>query len=105
MEFFLMANPKGGPTNIFDLMVPFLLVFFIMGLFVWLPGRKEQKAREAMLKGLRKGDEIITHGGIMGKVTKIKGDYVEIKVDESNNTKITFLRSAVMRVNPKKAKG
>ena len=95
MYFLLMGggNAQGNPIEFF---IPFLVVFFIMWLLVMRPMRKEKKQREEMLKNLKKGDRVVTNGGIIGKITKIKEDRVELKVDESNNTKITFLRSAVI---------
>ena len=101
--FFLM-QPPGGQSNIWDILTPFIIVFFIMWLLVIRPQRKEQKKREEMLLTLKKGDRVITNAGIIGKVVKIKEEKVEIKVDESNDTKITFLRSAILNVMEEKEK-
>lgn len=98
MDLLLMATPEGGQPNLLDFLTPFFIVFFIMWLLVIRPQRKEQKNRQLMLDNLKKGDRVITTGGIVGTVMKIKEDKVELKVNESANTKITFLRSAVARV-------
>jgi len=95
--FFLMQTAQGG-QSIWDILAPFIIVFFIMWLLVIRPQRKEQKQRDEMLKALKKGDKVVTSSGIIGKVFKIKDDRVDIKVDESNDTKITFLRSAIVNV-------
>jgi preprotein translocase subunit YajC len=75
-----------------------------MWLFLIRPQRKEQKRREQMMHNLKKGDLILTSGGIVGKVVKFKEDRVEVKVDESHDTKVTFLRSAIVSVLTKEEK-
>jgi preprotein translocase subunit YajC len=61
-------------------------------------GGKEEKARQALLKQLKRGDRIQTIGGIQGAVVRAEEARVEVKVDESSNTKIWFARSAIARV-------
>lgn len=100
--FFLMQPPNGGQSNIWDILAPFIIVFFIMWLLVIRPQRKEQKKREDMLKALKKGDRVVTNAGIIGKVVRIREEKVEIKVDESSDIKITFLRSAILNVMEEK---
>lgn len=97
-----MTSQGNQPGGWIDLLVPFVFIFFVMWLFVFRPHRREQKMRQEMLDTLKIGDDIITTAGILGKVSKIKGDQVQIKVDESSNAKITFLRSAIMTVKRSK---
>jgi preprotein translocase subunit YajC len=75
----------------------------IMIVLVWavlfiLPKRRQEKSRSSMLGNMKRGDEIQTIGGIIGKVVEAKEDRVLVKVDESSNTKMWFLRSAISRV-------
>jgi len=75
----------------------------IMIVLVWavlfiLPKRRQDKSRKNMLETMKRGDEIQTIGGIIGKVVEAKEDRVLVKVDESSNTKMWFLRSAISRV-------
>jgi preprotein translocase subunit YajC len=75
----------------------------IMVVIVWavlfiLPKRRQDKSRQSMLNTMKRGDEIQTIGGIIGKVVEAKEDRVLVKVDESSNTKMWFLRSAISRV-------
>ncbi len=70
-------------------------VFMLMGKG---KGGKEEKARQALLKQLKRGDRIQTIGGIQGAVVRAEEARVEVKVDESSNTKIWFARSAIARV-------
>jgi len=94
-----MGSPaQGGQPSLWDLIVPFLVVVAIMWLLVILPQRREQKRRDLMLKALKKGDQVITSSGIIGKVVRLKNDQVELKIDESTNTKIMILRSAIISV-------
>ncbi len=79
-----------------------MILFAMMGaVFYFLmirPQGKEKKKRAAMLSAVKKNDRVATIGGILGTVTSVKDDEITLKVDESNNTKITFARSAIQRV-------
>jgi len=87
-------------TRIFNssplmLMIPVLLLF----LFVSMRNkRKQEKAQQQKLSSIKRGDRIQTIGGIIGNVVQTDEARVLVKVDESNNTKIWFARSAVGRV-------
>jgi preprotein translocase subunit YajC len=81
----------------------------IMIVLVWavlfiLPKRRQDKSRQNMLTNMKRGDEIQTIGGIIGKVVEAKEDRVLVKVDESSNTKMWFLRSAISRVTVEDSK-
>jgi preprotein translocase subunit YajC len=77
---------------------PLLLLGILFYFLVFGTKRKEAKKREDMLGQLKKGDEVVTIGGQVGKVIEVRSDRVQLKVDESSNTKIWFLRSAIHRV-------
>jgi preprotein translocase subunit YajC len=75
----------------------------ILGLIVlmWLMSRfknTKDKTRLDMLKQLKRGDRIQTIGGILGTVLRTEENRVEVKVDEANNTKVWFTRSAIHQV-------
>ena len=75
----------------------------ILGLVVlmWLMSRfknTKDKTRLDMLKQLKRGDRIQTIGGILGTVLRTEENRVEVKVDEANNTKVWFTRSAIHQV-------
>jgi preprotein translocase subunit YajC len=59
--------------------------------------RKKQQQHKQMMQELSKSDKVQTIGGIIGTVVDIKDDEVTIKIDESNNTKMKILRSAISR--------
>lgn len=89
-----------GNKSPFDMfMIPLMIVVFIM-LFI-LPGRakKKQEAKhKEMLETLKRGDRVMTIGGIMGTVVEASAEKVLLKVDETSNTKISFSRRAIDRV-------
>lgn len=60
--------------------------------------KKEKKEREAMYAKMTKNDRVVTIGGVIGTIVTVKNDEVVLKVDESTNTKMTFLRSSVQRI-------
>jgi preprotein translocase subunit YajC len=78
-----------------------MLVFYI---FMGKGKRGDEKKRKTMLTSLKKGDRVQTIGGIIGSVVDVRESDVLLKVDESSNTKIRFLRTAIHRVVDEDAK-
>lgn len=79
---------------IFVLLGGFVLLYVFMG-----RGRRKQEAkRKAMLANLKKGDKVTTIGGIVGTVIEVREDDVTVKVDETNNVRMKFLRRAVQGI-------
>ncbi len=85
-------NPLGNP------LFGFLIVLVVFYLVLFMGRGKKQKKYDEMLKNLRKNDRVVTIGGIVGTVVSAKEDEVVLKVDESNNTKMTFVRRAIQNV-------
>jgi preprotein translocase subunit YajC len=80
------------------IMFPLLLV---MILFIWMSSRSRKRQEQVkldMLGAMKRGDRVQTIGGILGNVVEVKEDRILLKVDESNNTKVWFARSAIHRV-------
>jgi len=71
------------------------LMFLIMYLILFRAPRKRQQQHKQMVQSLQKNDRVRTIGGIIGTVVDIKGDEITLKVDESNNTKIKVVASAI----------
>jgi len=80
----------GGPLG---MMLPLLLVLGVFYFIVILPAKKQQKKKEAMIAALKKGDRVVTSGGIHGTVAGVENDTVMVKVSE--NTKIRVSKNAV----------
>jgi len=68
-----------------------------MYLILFRGPRKKQQQHKQMIQTLAKNDRIQTIGGIIGTVVDIKDDEITLKIDESNNTKIKIVRSAISR--------
>ena len=77
---------------------PLILIVLVVYFFIFGSKRKQDKQRQTQMDKLKKGDEVVTIGGQIGKVVDVRDDRVLLKVDESSNTKIWFLRSAIHRV-------
>ena len=90
------AGSASTTVGMFGTLVPFLLIFVIFYFFMIRPQNKKQKETEAMLNALKKGDKIITIGGIHGTISSVHEKTVIVKVDD--NTKIEFNRSAISSV-------
>lgn len=81
-------------------MLPMLALLGVLFYFILLrPQRNESRARQEMLKSLKKNDRVITTGGIYGVITNIQpdADEVTLKVDESTNTKLRLTLNSIAR--------
>lgn len=92
------AAQQGG---IVSMVLPIALIFVIFYVFIIRPQNKKQKETQKMIDALKKGDKIVTIGGIHGTISSTKEQTVIVKVDE--NTKIEFSRSAIASVITDKA--
>ncbi|WEX78857.1 preprotein translocase subunit YajC [Sinorhizobium numidicum] len=95
------AAPGGaGGADILMSILPFLLIFVVMYFLIIRPQRAQMKRREELLKNIRRGDQIVTGGGIVGKVTKVVDD-AELEVEIAEGIKIRVVRSGVSEVRVK----
>ncbi|QTQ13499.1 preprotein translocase subunit YajC [Treponema parvum] len=95
MSFIPYLQAAGGANSIVSF-APFALIILIFYFFIIRPQSKKQKETQKMLDALKKGDKVITIGGIHGVISSVKERTVVVKVDD--NTKIEFNRSAVSAV-------
>lgn len=95
---FLQAAAGSASTSaqLLSTLFPFLIIIVIFYFFLIRPQNKKQKETEKMLNALKKGDKVITIGGIHGTVSSVKDKTVIVKVDE--NCKIEFNRTAISSV-------
>ena len=77
--------------------LPLIAIVAIMYFLMIRPQQQQRKAHEAMVAALRRGDEVVTAGGLMGKVTKVKDD-AEIEVQLAEGVKVRVVRSTIARV-------
>ena len=92
------AQPQGGGAG--ALLLPAVMIAMVV--FMLLSARSQKKRelreRESMLGRLAKNDRVLTVGGVIGTVLTVKDNEVVLKVDETTNTKMTFVKSAIQRV-------
>ncbi|GBD93795.1 preprotein translocase subunit YajC [bacterium BMS3Abin05] len=89
-----------GQGNTLVALLPFILIFVVIWLFMIRPQSRKQKELQAMLKSLQKGDRVITIGGIKGSIVGFKeaDDTVVLKI--ADNTKIEVTRSGIAKKLP-----
>ena len=87
------AAQQGG---ILGMVLPIALIFVIFYVFIIRPQNKKQKETQKMIDALKKGDKVVTIGGIHGVISSVKDQTVIVKVDD--DAKIEFTRSAIASV-------
>ena len=95
---FAQAAPSGGDAGLMSFL-PIILMFVLLYFLMIRPQMKRAKEQKAMIEALQKGDEVITAGGIVGKITKLTDQYATVEV--APNTEIVVQRSAVQVPLPK----
>ena len=93
------AQGMGGSPDMLISILPFVLIFVIMYFLIIRPQRATIKKRGEMLAAIRRGDTVVTGGGLVGKVTKASDN--ELEVDLGGGTKVTAVRSTIMDVRVK----
>ncbi len=92
-------GPFGGALGGIGGMLPLLLMFAVLYFVMIRPQMKRQKEHKAMIDALAKGDEVVTSGGVLGKVSKMGDTFVGVEI--ANGVEIQIQRSAVVQVMPK----
>ncbi len=97
-----MGQPAGGGSgqspSTMGLWLPIILIFAIMYFLIFRPQAKKQKEQRLMIEALKKGDKIITIGGIYGEIVGIREKDGVLIVKIADNTKIELVRSSVAKV-------
>ncbi|HLX06768.1 MAG TPA: preprotein translocase subunit YajC [Thermoanaerobaculia bacterium] len=84
-------------------LAPLLLIFVLFYVLMIVPMRKRQKALQQMIENLKKGDRVITSGGLYGEVAAIVGAAVVLKI--ADNVKVKIAKSAITGLEPEAEKG
>ena len=87
------AQSAGGFGSGFGSLVPLLLIVLIMYFLIIRPQMQQAKTHKKMIEDLRKGDQIITQGGLIGKISKIKDEELEVEI--SPDVKVRVVRSTI----------
>ncbi len=92
------AGGAGGLAGGLGGILPIILIFGIMYFLMIRPQQKKMKEHKAMVAALRRGDQVLTQGGIIGKVVKVKDDANEVEVEIAEGVKIRVLRHTITSV-------
>src|SRR3954465_883101 len=97
---FAQGSPGLFGTEGLGMLLPFVLIFVIMYFLILRPQQKRQKEHTELVKNLRRGDTVITSGGLVGKVTKVVDDD-QIEVEIADGVRVRQMRSMVSGVRAK----
>jgi preprotein translocase subunit YajC len=91
------AGAGTGAAGAFASFMPLILIFGIMYFLLIRPQQKKLKEHKAMIDALRRGDQIVTGGGIVGKVTKVQEDGI-VEVEVADGVKVKVMRHTIANV-------
>lgn len=91
------ATAAAGGASTFVQFVPLVLIFVIMYFLMIRPQQKKLNDHKAMVAALRRGDQIVTGGGIVGKVTKVADDAM-VEVEIADGVKVKVVKSSITQV-------
>lgn len=97
--YFMMGSPEGGDGALVNLFF-FAAIIFVFYFFLIRPQSKRQKEIEKKVTEMKKGDKVVTNGGMFGIVNTIDDDTVLLEID--NGVKARFQKAAITDVNPGK---
>lgn len=93
------AGGGGGAEFVISLL-PFILIFVIMYFLIIRPQRQRMKAHQEMVANLKRGDTVVTAGGLIGKITKVIDD-AEVQVEFNEGNRVRVVRSTIAEVRAK----
>jgi preprotein translocase subunit YajC len=96
----LFGGGAGGEGSMLMSLLPFVLIFVIMYFLILRPQQKRVKSHAEMVKNVRRGDTVITNGGLVGKVTKVVDD-TQIEIEIAPDVRIRQLRQMITDVRAK----
>jgi preprotein translocase subunit YajC len=96
------ANPQNGggeqsgADSLWTLLPPFVLLIVVFYFLLIRPQRKREKERQEMIGALKKGEKVVTTGGIHGTVISIKDPWIVLKIDDNADTKMKVLKTSIL---------
>ncbi|AWB45701.1 preprotein translocase subunit YajC [Paenibacillus sp. CAA11] len=93
LQFFPAAAQAPAGNSLLGIVVPLVIMFAVFYFLLIRPNQKKQKTRTSMLNALKKGDKIVTIGGLHGTIVELTDDVVVLRVNDV--TKLTFDRNAI----------
>jgi preprotein translocase subunit YajC len=98
---FAQGAPGGLDMSMISSLVPFILIFVIMWFLIIRPQQRRVKEHQEMVKNVRRGDTVVTSGGILGKVTKVTDDSSDIEVEIADGVRVKVARAMISDVRAK----
>ena len=98
---FAQGAPAGGGSDFILQLVPFVLIFVIMWFLIIRPQQRRVKDHQEMIKNVRRGDMVVTSGGIIGKVTKVLEDAADIELEIADGVRVKVARAMIAEVRAK----
>jgi preprotein translocase subunit YajC len=95
---FAQGAPAGTSTDMIVQFVPFILIFVIMWFLIIRPQQRRAKEHQELVRNVRRGDTVVTSGGILGRVSKVTDEAAEIEVEIADNVKVKVVRSMISEV-------
>ncbi|HKJ76053.1 MAG TPA: preprotein translocase subunit YajC [Gammaproteobacteria bacterium] len=103
MDFFISnAWAQSAPPEqpgILEALLPFIILFVIFYFLLIRPQQKRAKEHKQMVANISKGDEVVTNGGLLGKIVEVGDNFIELEVNENNKVKVQ--RQMIANVVPK----
>jgi len=96
----LFGGGAGGDGGMLMSLLPFVLIFVIMYFLILRPQQKRVKTHNEMVKNVRRGDTVVTNGGLIGKVTKVVDDD-QIEIEIADDVRIRQMRQMIADVRAK----
>ncbi|QQR70091.1 MAG: preprotein translocase subunit YajC [Alphaproteobacteria bacterium] len=93
-------QPMGGGDKLMSFM-PLLLILLLFYFILIRPQQKRAKDHQSMLDALRRGDRVVTSGGLIGSVVRLSGDNEEVTVELAEGVRVRVLRSAISEIRAK----
>ena len=98
-EAYAQATGGGSQTDTLLTFLPMIAIFVVFYFMLIRPQQKKAKETRAMLDSLEKGNEVVTTGGIVGRITKLTDQYATVEV--ANGVEMTVQRGAISQLLPK----
>jgi len=94
------AGGMGGGTDMLVSLLPFVAIFVIMYFLILRPQRQRMKQHQELVKNIRRGDTVVTSGGLIGKVAKVVDDS-ELQLEVAEGVRVRVIRSTITEVRAK----
>jgi preprotein translocase subunit YajC len=98
---FAQGAPAAGGMDVIMQFVPFILIFVIMWFLIIRPQQRRVRTHQEMIKNVRRGDTVVTSGGIIGKVTKVVEDSTDVEIEIADGVRVKVARAMISEVRSK----